>query len=291
MGFFRQFSFKLNHLFRHKKIKSPLHRVVYLDSSTETFFLKEDWPTQVRLSECRLLIVDTTCLSLKSKKLTEVTEVARRAGLICILVRSHMKLDCLGMEYGRLGSIVFLWPSNLPLKEKIFLKKLIKSFDEMAASHGTFANLSQIYPFYSHSHFHKATEAWQRRIEFNNSQVGEFLNSNIDFKTARMSLKRFEHNKYFWFITKTPISDKQALDLCRALDQNLSFLRVPHLSIASYPWDFLSITPFKRGQRISLDQRSRTVIRVSVPDFEQSKVDDVAKSLLFWFSQAQKILK
>lgn len=291
LGFLRQFSFKISHLNGTEHINSPLMRVIYLDSSTETTFFEKEWPAKVQLNKCRLLIVDTTCLSLKSEKLSEVIEVSRRAGLICVFVRSHMKLDCLGMEYGRLGSIVFLRPIGLNHKSKIFSEKLINKFNEIAAYHGAFANLSQIYPFFTNARFQKVNELWQKRIEMNNKQVSNFLEKNIDFENAPLALKKFEHNKYFWFVSKRPIADRQVLDLCRGLDRNLSFLKVPHLSIASYPWDFLSITPFKRGQTILIDQKDRTVIRISVPDFEKAKVDDVKRSLHFWMTQAQRILK
>jgi hypothetical protein len=291
LGFLNRFSFKVSHLKLTEIINSPVQRVIYLDSSTETTFFNKDWPETVQINKCRLLIVDTTCLSLSSERLSEIIEVSKKAGLICVFVRSHMKLDCLAMEYGRLGSIVFLWPSELSRKAKTFSEDLIKTFNEVAAFQGTFANLSQIYPFITDTRFQKVNELWQKRVQRNNKQVSEYLQKRVDFENASIALKKFEHEKYFWFITKRATPDKKVLDLCRALDRNLSFLKVPHLSIASYPWDFLSITPFKRSQTILVDQKNRTVIRISVPDFEKTKIDDIKKSLLFWTSQVQRILE
>lgn len=62
------------------------------------------------LSSASLVIADTTCWSPDSPRITPLVARVAAAGKLCVLVRSHIKLDSLGIEYGRLGSIVVTLP-------------------------------------------------------------------------------------------------------------------------------------------------------------------------------------
>jgi len=59
-----------------------------------------------------LIVFDTTCLSAGSARARRVLRWAAFVDTPIVLVRSHTKLDSLGLEYGRLGSAVLLAPAQ-----------------------------------------------------------------------------------------------------------------------------------------------------------------------------------
>jgi len=55
-----------------------------------------------------LLLVDGTCWGVDSPRFLQLARATSQLGVPVIFLRSHQKLDFLGVEYGRLGSAVFL---------------------------------------------------------------------------------------------------------------------------------------------------------------------------------------
>ena len=80
--------------------------VLMIDSAVSDGFF-------ARLGGCSrdvsVAIFDTTCFACSSGRIGRVVRWAERRNLPIVLVRSHAKLDSLGIEYGRLGSIVLVW--------------------------------------------------------------------------------------------------------------------------------------------------------------------------------------
>ena len=67
-----------------------------------------------------LLIFDTTCFSSGSGRIRRVLGRARELAIPVVMVRSHTKLDSLGAEYGRLGSVAFVgWENNVSRGSKL----------------------------------------------------------------------------------------------------------------------------------------------------------------------------
>jgi hypothetical protein len=81
--------------------RTAARRIFLLDSciSATAFDAIFRWPSP----DLDLIIFDTTCFSSSSGRLRRVIGWARQWGISLILVRSHTKLDSLGVEYGRVG--------------------------------------------------------------------------------------------------------------------------------------------------------------------------------------------
>src|SRR5204863_975408 len=86
-------------------------RILLLDSCTTAgAFERALTSVQPRLD---LIVFDTTCFSSGSGRILWAMSWARTAAVPIVLLRSHTKLDSLGVEYGRLGSAVFAHCSNV----------------------------------------------------------------------------------------------------------------------------------------------------------------------------------
>src|SRR5690606_36414059 len=85
------------------------------------------------------LIVDTTNWNISSSEIQQIVTWAENNDTDLYLIRSHLKLDSLGAEYGLLGSVVKLSSREDKAWDKFFLETL--SYAGLSAVH------EQIYPF------------------------------------------------------------------------------------------------------------------------------------------------
>jgi len=94
----------------------------------------------------RFCIVDTTCWSLGSAALRACVRTLLRAGSDVILVRSHIKLDCLGTELNRLGSLLCLSPSVPKATSPVV--RFVHRVNAYATQVGCRADLGAVCPFF-----------------------------------------------------------------------------------------------------------------------------------------------
>lgn len=175
------------------------------------------------------LIVDTTNWNLNSPYIQQIIHWAEKEKTELFLIRSHLKLDCLGAEYGLLGSVVRLAQNEDKVWEKFFLETL--SYAGLLAVH------EQVYPFLWDEEFLKLSEARTERIRANTKYFTDELAPYLKTLKHPMRLKLLHHGLFFgvYYEGKADHHPEKFL--------KLSFMhQVPAKYCDSFGFDFLSLT-------------------------------------------------
>ena len=169
--------------------KASKIKVLFLDST----YLSPTDITEGSIKKNKIIIFDTTCLVWNDPIINKVVRLCYKSKRDLYLVRSHLKLDCLGGEYTLLGSIVVL------SKTKALNDTLVKTI----SYHGAYPSLDQIYPFYHDKKFHQFTEERVKRIKKNTYFLIRKLRPLID----KMGYEITEHYHGLYFFIRTPLRD------------------------------------------------------------------------------------
>lgn len=197
----------------------------FLDSST----LESPPLNYLSGLELKRLIVDTTNWCINSKNIQDVIDWAKTNHVELFLIRSHLKLDCLGAEYGLLGSVVRIAATENKEWDKFFLETL--SYAGLLAVH------EQVYPFLWDETFLKLTEARTERIRANTKFLTDELSSYIKELKHPLRLKILDHGLFFGVFYQGK-ADHHPEKFLR-----LSYMhQVPAKYCDSFGFDFLSLT-------------------------------------------------
>jgi hypothetical protein len=177
----------------------------------------------------KVLIVDTTNWNIDSKYIQQIIGWAEVNQVELFLIRSHLKLDCLGAEYGLLGSIVRISENENKEWDKFLLETL--SFAGLLAVH------EQVYPFLWDEEFLKLTAERTERIRSNTAFFTEQLEPYLKSLKNPMRIKHFHHGLFFgvYYDGKKDHHPEKFL--------KLSIMhQVPAKYCDSFGFDFISLT-------------------------------------------------
>jgi hypothetical protein len=175
------------------------------------------------------LIVDTTNWNINSPYIQKIINWAEQEKTELFLIRSHLKLDCLGAEYGLLGSVVRLAQNEDKAWEKFFLETL--SYAGLLAVH------EQIYPFLWDEDFLKLTSERTERIRENTKFFTQELAPFLKTLKHPMRLKLLDHNLFFGVYYEGKADHHPEKFLKFSLMH-----QVPAKYCDSFGFDFLSLT-------------------------------------------------
>lgn len=176
------------------------------------------------------LIVDTTNWNIDSNTIQSIIDWSSRNSCELLLVRSHLKLDCLGGEYGLLGSIV-----RIETKNEEWERNLV---DTLAYS-GLIASYEQVYPFLWDPEFLRLTSERTERIRANTKFLTDGLASYVKSLSRPMRLQTYDHQLYFSIVFKgkAELHQEQFLKLSKLHEIPVKFCN-------SFGFDFFSLTNF-----------------------------------------------
>ncbi len=211
------------------------------------------------------VLYDTTCADSESPRIAALLDRCRAARVLCVLLRSHLKLDCLGLEYGRLGSIIVVLPDR-PDRQQVALARKIRrgAVDRLALTGGSFTP-EAIFPLADDPEARALNQARNHTLFANQALAGPLLKAAC----APTGVTIPHHG---CFVVLRPIWDtiwagsRYLLRLIAALQHaGLAAREAP-----SFAYDLIGATLLR------VPDRGQASIRLSLPDFA---VEDIHRAV------------
>lgn len=244
-------------------------RVVLVDSSVPVAFAR--WLNPMP-PDIDLVLFDTTCLAQDSSRVRTVVERATRARLPLALVRSHAKLDCIGIEYGRLGSIVLAWQRDGTAE---WMRDLVREARSSVRLFGAAAIPAHFPPFSGIDAYHRCSIARTVAIIRNTRRMVRRLARG----PLATSLTAYPHGLYFTLALRGELRIRDVKRAVTALCESLAVLGLPVKHAGSFGFDFVAVDWFPDP----ITQRN--VIRVASGDLPTAIVDRIAGGIDRWLSR------
>jgi hypothetical protein len=259
-------------------------KLLYVDSSTlpKNF----DWHN-LKFPTGTLVLFDTTCWPVGSSQMQLLAQKINASNCIGIFCRSHLKLDTMGMEYGRLGSVAILCPR----KREQEAGKIFEQIEFYLRHTGGIASTDSIYPFLRNPSFHQAGLKWASKIQTTNASFSKILQDQIRIHNLRkIKIVEFDHQLYFWMVIQRRVAEKEKHKLAIKLREILSFYQIPARTIASYPWDFIALTCFEAKASFgTLHEQKKTVLRISMPGIINANSPSLAQAFKYWMFYVNRV--
>jgi hypothetical protein len=223
-----------------------------------------------------LVIFDTTCFSSGSGRIRRVLSWARRWEIPIVLVRSHTKLDSLGLEYGRLGSAVFVaGEKRAATAKQERLEDLAREMRNAVRLFGGAALPAHFPPCVGTKAYRALTDKRVAAILRNSRRTARYFASALPGSSAEL---HFAHGLYVTLAPKRMLDEKQTKQMAADLCGDLRKVGLPLRHAGSFGFDFGAAEWFRDTTH------NRYVVRIAVPDLPTPLWDQVARAVVQWWS-------
>lgn len=230
-----------------------------------------------------LVIFDTTCFSCGSGRIRRVLNWARRSEIPIVLVRSHTKLDSLGLEYGRLGSAVFVDSERHAATAKHGrLQELTREMRNAVRLFGGAALPAHFPPYVGTETCRTLADKRVAAILRNSRRTARYFAAALPGSRAE---SHFSHGLYVTLAPERMLDEKQTKQIAADMCDDLASAGLPLRHAGSFGFDFGATDWFRDTIR------NRYVIRIAVPDLPTLLWDQVAQAVVRWWSvhEAQRL--
>jgi hypothetical protein len=221
-----------------------------------------------------LVVFDTTCFSSGSGRIVRAMTWARGAGIPIVLLRSHTKLDSLGIEYGRLGSALFPSPQCVSAKDQDLLRALLRETRNAVRLFGGAALPAHFPPYVGDPRYRSLTNRRVAAMLRNSRRTIRHFSARLAELSAEL---HFAHGLYITLTSAAILDEGRARTAVASLCADLGRKGLPLRHAGSFGFDF--------GTAEWSHDRSRDcyVIRIAVSDLPTSLWDEVTGVVAAWW--------
>ncbi|MCK1515906.1 hypothetical protein IVB22_25770 [Bradyrhizobium sp. 190] len=256
--------------------RSASSRIMLLDSSASASAF--DAGLRCTNAAPDLLIFDTTCFSSGSGRIRRVFRRARELAIPLVMVRSHTKLDSLGAEYGRLGSVAFVcWEKNVSRRSK--LKELPAEARNAVRLLGGAALPAHFPPYIGTPLYRELTNKRIAAILRNSRRAGRYFATALSGLTAEL---HFVHGLYITLSSERPLDAAAARQAAAEMSTDLARAGLPIEHAGSFGFDFAATEWFHNSTT------DRYSVRIAVSDLPTAIWDDLTEAIARWWSTHQR---
>lgn len=221
-----------------------------------------------------LLIVDTTCYEVASPGIERAIDAALRLGIPLVLVRSHLKLDFMGVEYGRLGSVVTLLGPDAPDDVRRLYDALVAVSHDVTCVLGMAAVPYNLIPGFDDPAFHALNNERIDRLRNNNAWGSDHVRRALFLHG--FNVVSYHHQLFFTVELASGESHEEVKEKVEDLQRHLYARRLPVRRATSFGFDFVAVADF-----VDLN-RDAPVIRVALSDHSRDIVEEICDQLVEW---------
>ena len=218
-----------------------------------------------------LVLFDTTCLASTSGRIRRVLDWAAMCGLPLVLVRSHTKLDSLGVEYGRLGSAVLVAPGAA---RPGLLCRLGEEMRNAVRLFGSAAIPAHLPPFAGSEAHAKLSAARVAGILRNT----RFLARRLARACPTGLVKTFAHGLYLTLGPTLPWEPEEAQAAAASLVGHIRARSLPVRHAGSFGFDFVAAEHFTDART------ERNLVRLSLADLPAPVMERIADEIPAWWA-------
>ncbi|MBR1121508.1 hypothetical protein JQ628_08300 [Bradyrhizobium lablabi] len=248
-------------------------RILLLDSCSTA----EAFESVLRLApKLDLVVFDTTCFSSGSRRIGRVLNWARRREFPMVLVRSHTKLDSLGLEYGRLGSAVFV-DAKCPAvdRNRDLLSALSGEMRKAIRLLGGAPLPAHFPPYVGSATYRVLTDRRVASMLRNSRRTSRYFADVL----GPASHAHFAHALYLTLEPDKPVDEGRAREMAEDLSRDLGKMGFLIRHAGSFGFDFGATEWFHDSIT------DRYLVRIAVPDMPGALWDEVARAIARWWSR------
>jgi hypothetical protein len=262
------------------KSRGARPRILLLDSCTTASAFDAIFKcSQPRLD---LIVFDTTCFSSGSGRIRRALSWARSVAIPVVLLRSHTKLDSLGVEYGRLGSVVFAPCPRIGGVKQQLLTALLTETRNAVRLFGGAALPAHFPPYVGTPTYRSLTNKRVAAMLLNNRRTMRCFSASLAGLPAEL---HFAHGLYVTLASAKTLDENHARDVVAELCTDLQRRGLPLRHAGSFGFDF-------GAAEWSKDRtRDRYVVRIAVADLPSSLWNEVVVTVATWWKAHEHQMK